>query len=120
MTSETLRKAVEQNHENLKEVLDAVDASYEMDDDPEKDAEHAAFFGADKDAVGVELTEDERVAWMFEQNVEAVEALAEEVGVAERSISDVATSDEKYAGMFVPTSEEKRAEQKRAARDGDY
>lgn len=112
MTSETLQKAIGQNHHNLKQIIDALETGYEMDDDPEAKAERVAFFGGEK-AVDVELSDEERLAWMFEQNVEATAAIAEAVGVPEHAVEgDVTAAHEKYAGLFVPASEAQRAASK--------
>lgn len=82
MKSDTLQNALEQNRENIKQLLDALDADYEYPEDPERDATmSAAFTPGDADAAkDVELSEGERVAWMFLENTKAIEAAAEAAG----------------------------------------
>lgn len=117
MTDDTLQKAIEQNHHNLKRVLEAVEADYEMDVNPEEKAERVEFFtGRPAD---VEMTEAERIAWMFEQNAKAITEIAETVGVSERTLveSDLTSIPTEHSGAFVPESARRREQQKTRARD---
>jgi hypothetical protein len=120
MTDDTLQKAIEQNHHNLKRVLEAVEADYKMELDPEEKAERVGFFtGNAAETEDVEMTEAERMAWMFEQNAKAITAIAEAVGVSERTLveSDLTAAPEKHSGAFVPESARRRQRQKTQARD---
>jgi hypothetical protein len=118
MTSDTLQKAIEQNHKNLKALLKAVDADFEMPAPPEEKTERVEFFGG-KAAADSDLSEEERLAWMFEQNSKALVAAAKAAGIPERKLADgVMTTGEKYAGYFVPDSEVQRQEQKRDIHSG--
>lgn len=82
MTSETLQKALEQNRENLTLLLNALDADHEIERDPEKAAHlNAAFHpGGAEAAKDVEMTEAERVAWLFDENAKAIAVAAEAAG----------------------------------------
>ena len=88
--SNDLLNALEQNRRNIKRLLDAVDAEYDLPNDPERDAKAAAIFDPDVKAVDksdIELSEDERTMWLFRTNAEAIEAAAEAAsGDAERSV----------------------------------
>lgn len=88
--SSTIQKALEQNRENIERLLEAVGADYEIPHDPEKSAKAAAIFDPDTKSVDksdIELSEGERVAWLFQENAKALEAAAEAAsGGAERSV----------------------------------
>lgn len=88
--SSTIQTALEQNRKNISRLVEAVGADYELPDDPEKSAKAAAIFDPDTKAVDksdMELSEGERVAWLFQENAKALEAAAEAAsGQAERSV----------------------------------
>lgn len=118
MTSETLRNTLEQNRDNLKALLEALEADYELPDDPEKSARMASFFGASQERVKeAEMTDKERAAWLFEENAKAIAAAAEAAGAPSRKVNDDATTPaSKFSGLFVPKSEARRHSQKQQVR----
>ncbi|MDS0284733.1 hypothetical protein, partial [Haloarcula onubensis] len=74
MVSKTLQSTLEQNRKHLEDVLEALDAEHKMADDPEKGGKIAAeFFGSKRS----EMTEEERTAWLFEENAKALAAAAQ-------------------------------------------
>lgn len=81
MTSDILQQTLEQNRENLKALLVALDADYELSQDPEKQAKMAAHFGGSVErAKEAEMTKEDRVAWLFEENAKALAAAVDAVG----------------------------------------
>lgn len=82
MVSKDLQNALEQNRTNIKRLLDALDADYEYPEEPEKQARMSAAFhpeGADA-AKDVDVTAEDRVAWLFEENAKALEAAVQAAG----------------------------------------
>jgi hypothetical protein len=106
MTSEQLQQALQQNRENLKALLAALDADYQMPEDPETQAKMAAMFGGSAErAKEAELSEEERAAWLFEENTKALLAAAKAAGVSEREAKAGATEPESGLGqLFNPSA----------------
>ena len=78
MTSDTLRNAIEQNHNRLKAILDELEIGHKMDPDPKTKADRTGFFTPDEKAKeagldDVEMSDEERLAWKFEQNMKAID-----------------------------------------------
>lgn len=94
MTSETLQTALEQNHENLRVLLAALGADYEPSEDPEKKARMGAAFHPDgaSAAKDVDMTDEERAAWLFEENAKMLAAAAEAAGASTVTSPDVSES----------------------------
>jgi len=90
MSNDTLTDALQQNRRNIKRLLDAVGADHDLPNDPERDAKAAAIFDPDTNTVDeadLELSEGDRIEWLFRTNAEALEAAAEAAaGDADRSV----------------------------------
>ncbi|MBV0900168.1 hypothetical protein [Haloarcula salina] len=81
MTSDVLQNALEQNRQNLETLLAALEVDHEFPEDPAKQAKMAAAFDiGDTTRKDAEMTEAERVAWLFEQNAKALAAAADAAG----------------------------------------
>lgn len=95
MTSETLQKTLEQNRQNLKALLTELDADHEVPEDPEKKAEMGAIFhpGGVDAAKDVDLSEEERLAWLFQENAKALAAAVEEAGARSVKFSSTTESE---------------------------
>ena len=101
MSNDTLTNALEQNRQNIKRLLDAVGADHDLPNDPERDAKAAAIFDPDTGTVDksdIELSEGERIEWLFRTNAEAIEAAAKAAaGESKRSV--ISESDSMKAVM---------------------
>lgn len=98
MTSEELQNALAQNRENLKALLDALEADYEVSEDPRKEARLGAAFNPNPEAAKSraddgDMTDEEWAAWLFEENAKALAAAAEAAGARSAKSPDVAESD---------------------------
>jgi hypothetical protein len=95
MTSDALQAALEQNYENLKALLDALNASYDLPRPPDENARLNRIFhpGGPEAAKDVDMTEEERAAWLFEQNAKALAAAADAAGARNVKTSAVGESD---------------------------
>lgn len=94
MTSETLQNALEQNRQNLKVLLAALDADYELPEDPEKAAWLGAHFGDSAERVKeAEMTDEERAAWLFEENAKGLAAAVAAAGGGSVKSPSVTESD---------------------------
>lgn len=92
MASEALHDVLEQNKENLKTLLRELDADYEFPGDPEKEARMRKAFSVDPErAKDVDMTEEEEIAWLFEENAKALAAATEAVS-GERASADAGKS----------------------------
>jgi DsbC/DsbD-like thiol-disulfide interchange protein len=114
MTSDELKTTLKQNHENLKALLDALDADYEMPNDPEKDATIQAAFtpGQSKVSKDADMTDEELAVWLFEENAKAIAAAAESAGVSKQLIDTSATDPlKKYSVLFNPNENARGSEQ---------
>lgn len=85
MVSEELQNALEQNHENLRILLTALDADYEMEEDPAKQAAMGSLFHPNPEArveraKDAEMSDEEWTAWLFEENAKALAAAVEAAG----------------------------------------
>lgn len=93
MTSDVLHQTLAQNRENLKTLLDELDADYELPHDPEKQATIAAHFGGSPERVKeAQMTKEERVAWLFEENAKALSAAVDAAGARNAASPTVAES----------------------------
>jgi tRNA U34 5-methylaminomethyl-2-thiouridine-forming methyltransferase MnmC len=82
MTSDTLTATLEQNYENLKALLDELEADYDLPADPKEKARMSKAFHPDgpEAAKNIEMAEEERLAWLFEENAKALHAAAAAAG----------------------------------------
>jgi hypothetical protein len=95
MVSENLQKALEQNRTNIKALLNALDADYEFPEEPEKQARMGTVFNPKGAAAAkdVDMTPEERAAWLFEENAKAIAAASEAAGAPAVKSPDVAESE---------------------------
>ena len=95
MTSEILRNTLEQNRENLSALLAALDADYELPTDPEKQARLSAVFnpGGASSAKDADMSDEERAAWLFEENAKALAAAADAAGARNVKSPDAVESE---------------------------
>lgn len=119
MTSDTLHETLEQNRENLKRLLEALDVDDSVIEDPEKKARAEAFFGASPERIKeAEMSEDERLAWMFEQNAKAIRDAAKAAGVPERKLNGEATDPVKNSNFtLLPKKAARRMKQRKTNRE---
>jgi hypothetical protein len=84
--SDTPTELIEQNYHNLSLVVEELDLDHRLDgDDPSKTKgflDHRRK--ADEDAE--EMDENERLAWMFDQNAKAILLVAQELDIPERKL----------------------------------
>lgn len=92
MVSEALNDVLEQNRKHLQDVLDALDAEHKMADDPEEGSKLAAALGSKR----ADMTDEERAAWLFEENAKALAAAAK-AATGDSETPEIAESDKMSA-----------------------
>ena len=112
-TDATLTEKLEQNRENLKALLAALDADPSTLADPEEKARRKAFFTGVTDK-NVKMSEDERIEWLFESTTRAIHEAAKAAGVPERKLATDATDPVKNSGFSLkPKDADRRVEQRK-------
>lgn len=113
----TLPEMLEQNRKNLKALLKALGADDSALDDPEKKAKRKAFFTG-KASGGTEMSEEERIGWLFESSTEAIRDAAKAAGVPERKLCTEATDPAKSSNFTLkPKAADRREAQRQKNRE---
>jgi len=109
----TLPEMLEQNRQNLKALLKALDADDSVLEDPEKKARRKEFFTG-VETKGSDMSEEERIAWLFESSTKAIADAAKAAGVPKRKLSTEATDPVKNSNF---TLKPKEADRRQAQRE---
>lgn len=116
-TDATLTEKLEQNRENLKALLTALDADPSTLDDPEEKARRKAFFTGVSDDLA-KMSDDERVEWLFESTTRAIYEAAKAAGVPERKLTTDAIDPAKNSSYSLkPKAADRRAAQTKKNRE---
>jgi hypothetical protein len=113
----TLTEKLEQNRENLKALLEALDADPSTLDDPEEKARRKAFFTGVTDE-NAKMSDGERIEWLFESTSEAIREAAKAAGAPERKLATDATDPVKNSEFTLkPKDADRRAAQRKKNRE---
>lgn len=117
---DTPTELIEQNYHNLSLVVEDLDLDHRLDgEDPSKTK---GFLDprqkADED--DEEMDENERLAWMFEQNAKAVLLVAQELDVPERKLDGESVDLGKFIENTGYTVDPRKTETNKAATSEGY